>query len=76
MNHKGKDRPADAPSENEGALEITPEMVEAGLAVLEASGRLHNDRVSLGDRILVRQIYREMESRRPFVPTPPDSQNP
>lgn len=45
-------------------IEITPQMIEAGLATLEDSGRLINDRVSSGDGLLVRCIFLSMWSRR------------
>lgn len=38
-------------------IEVTPEMVEAGLRVLEESGHLIGDRPSSADDLLIREVY-------------------
>jgi hypothetical protein len=37
-------------------IEITPEMIQAGLKVLDHSGRLWGDWVTLGDDLLIHSI--------------------
>jgi hypothetical protein len=53
-----KDRQADA-------IEITPEMIEAGVAVLWASGAV--DEKMGADRLLVSEIFRAMAQEVPLV---------
>ena len=43
-------------------IEITPEMIEAGLNALEESGRLEFDRVMSGDQFVVERVFRAMWS--------------
>lgn len=38
-------------------IKITPEMIEAALAVLEDSGRLEGGRRAGGDELLVHQLF-------------------
>ena len=45
-------------------IEITPEMIEAGLLVLVESGRLFTDYEMSGDRILVQEVFSTMLSAR------------
>ena len=45
-------------------VEVTPQMVSAGLRVLEESGRLIGDRLVSGDEQLVRELLSEMLARR------------
>ena len=51
----------------EDEIEVTPEMIEVGLAVLEESGRLTNDRLESGDGLLVQDIFSAMHHHRPAV---------
>ena len=44
-------------------VEVTPEMIDAGVSVLVSSGRV--DEYSRGDRVLVAQIFEAMYLRRP-----------
>ena len=41
-------------------IEVTPEMIEAGLKELDDSGRLGGDRLLSGDEVLVQQVFLAM----------------
>jgi len=41
-------------------IEVTPEMIEAGLKVLESSGRLETTYLVGSDSLLVRQMFLQM----------------
>ena len=38
-------------------IEITPQVIEAGLEVVEESGRLWHDSLSSGDSLLVQELF-------------------
>lgn len=41
-------------------IEVTPKMIEAGLMVLLASGRLDDDLEASGDNVLIHRIFLSM----------------
>ena len=47
------------------SCKVTPQMIEAGLSVLEASGRLETSYLVGSDEILVREIYLSMLAHLP-----------
>ena len=50
------------PETGQAGVEVTPEMIEAGVKVLDDSGRLISDARG-GDRILIEEIFRAMQAR-------------
>jgi hypothetical protein len=56
----GRDRPANENSEKVDAIEVTPEMVAAGLKEFLESGRLFTDYEASSDRLVVRRIFLAM----------------
>lgn len=56
-------RDRSAPKENE-EIEITPEMIAAGLQILEQSGRMAEGFLS-SDALVVRDVFQAMLDRKP-----------
>jgi hypothetical protein len=56
--------PHDRPAPADGKIEVTSEMIEAGVSVLIESGRLDTDYEQPADALLVQRIFLTMQSRR------------